>query len=239
MAGDLYDFHSHILPGMDDGYRDEESAIRALKLSYDQGVRHMLATPHYYPEETVEQFLQRREQAYGRLREAMEEDGGPFPEICLGAEVAYYPNISFSEELHRLCIGKSNYLLLELPMRSWGIEVFRDVQIICNTGEIIPILAHIDRYIPIQKQNTFQKMLTLELQLQMGTEFILDRKTRRLARRILKENPAFLLGSDCHNLEDRMPNFGEMLALLRKRHLDFAVRQAMALSEEIWSEAVD
>lgn len=238
MAGDLYDFHSHILPGMDDGYRDPESAIQALKSSYAQGVRYMVATPHYYPEEPVDHFLQRREAAYARLKEAMEKDGGPFPEICLGAEVAYYPNISFLEDLHRLCIGNSCYLLLELPMRTWGAEVLRDVQNICNTGEISLILAHIDRYLPEQNKTAARKMFSLEPLLQMNAEFVLERRTRRIARRMLQENPAFLLGTDCHNLDDRKPNLGDARELLRSKRLEWAVCRAMELSEEIWNDAV-
>lgn len=237
MARDLYDFHSHILPGMDDGYDCAESAIEALKISYDQGVRHMVATPHYYSDESVDSFLERRQRAMDTLQAAMDKDGGPFPEICLGAEVAYYPNICFSEELQKLCIGKSNYLLLEPPFRMWGIEVLRDVQSICNAGEIVPILAHIERYIPIQNKRIAQQMLALELRLQMNAEFILERKTRRFAKRMLKENPAFLLGSDCHNLTDRTPQLGQALDTLRGGTMEHALRQAMELSEEIWEQA--
>ncbi len=238
MVGNLYDFHSHILPGMDDGYPDTESAIQALKLSYAQGVRYIVATPHYYCEEPVERFLRRRNDAMARLTDAMEKDGGPFPEICPGAEVAYYPNISFSEELRRLCIGNSDYLLLELPVRTWGIEVFRDVRSICNAGEITPILAHIDRYIPIQSKEMMAQMLRLELRLQLGAESVLERRSRRVAKKLIRENPAILLGSDCHNLEDRPPNMGDAVDLLCKKRLAYVVAHSMALSKEIWNEAV-
>ncbi len=238
MVGNLYDFHSHILPGVDDGYPDPESAIQALKSSYAQGVRHMVATPHCYFEEPIDAFLQRRNEGYARLKEAMEKDGGPFPELCLGAEVAYYPNISFLEELDRLCIGNSNYLLLELPFRTWGVEVLRDVKNICNAGTVAPILAHFERYISFQKKETIRKMMDQDLLLQMNAEFILERKSRRVARRILRENPAFLLGTDCHNLDDRQPRLGEAVQVLRSHSMDPEIRQYLDLSEEIWSEAV-
>jgi protein-tyrosine phosphatase len=79
MTGALYDFHSHILPGMDDGYQDPQSALQALKVSYAQGVRYVVATPHYYAEEPVDSFLQRRAEAMQRLQDAMKQDGGAFP----------------------------------------------------------------------------------------------------------------------------------------------------------------
>ena len=239
MVGNLYDFHSHILPGMDDGYRSAADSIRALKLSYEQGVRYMVATPHYYADESVEQFLERRQQAMEQLEKAMEEDGGPFPQLCLGAEVAYYPNISFLKELPRLCIGNSRFLLLELPFSHWGVEVLRDLQIIHNAGEVTPILAHFERYVSVRNKRAVQKMLELDLPLQMNAEFILARKTRRFAKRALEENPACLLGSDCHNLTDRQPNLGPALECLRTPALENAVRRTMDLGEQLWTLAVD
>lgn len=238
MVGNLYDFHCHILPGVDDGYQTAAESIQALKRSYSQGVRYMVATPHYYADEPVDRFLQRRQAAMEQLKVAMEEDGGPFPEICLGAEVAYYPNISRLEEMHKLCIGNSDYLLLELPYCAWGVEVLRDVQSICNAGEVIPILAHIERYLPLQNKRTVAKVLSQDLHLQLSAEFIRSRRTRRFAKRMLKENPAFLLGSDCHNLTDRQPDIGPALECLRGAAMERAVAQAMDLSEEIWSLAV-
>ena len=171
--------------------------------------------------------------------EAMEKDGGRFPKICLGAEVAYYPNISYLEELDRLCIGKSGYLLLELPFRQWGMEVVRDVQNICNAGQVNLILAHIERYLPYLRSGNAAQMLRLELQMQMDTQFITDRKTRRLARRILKDNPPFLLGTDCHDLTDRKPDMGQAVELLQKRAMEQELLEAMAISEAIWKEAAD
>lgn len=238
MAGDLYDFHSHILPGMDDGYEDVESAIASLKLSYDQGVRYVVATPHYYADEPVESFLKRRQKAMDQLSLAMEKDGGPFPQICLGAEVAYYANISVSDELGKLCIGNSGYLLLELPCRTWGIEVFRDVQNICNIGEITPILAHVERSLLLQSRQVAERMLALDLHLQINAEFILERRTRRYAKRILRENPALLLGTDCHNLTDRKPELASALDLLRGDSLEEAIWQSLELSKEIWKQSV-
>lgn len=238
MVGDLYDFHSHILPGVDDGYPDVESAICALKLSYAQGVRYMVATPHYYYEESVESFLQRRDEGYARLKQAMEQDGGPFPELCLGAEVAYYPNISYMEGLERLCIGQSNYLLLEMPFRSWGIEVLRDIQNICNMGEVVPVLAHIERYIHLLNKKSARQILDMNLRMQMNGEFVLAKRSRRLARRILKESPAFLLGTDCHNLKDRKPELGDAVQVLRNHGMEPEVRRSLELSQALWSEAV-
>lgn len=44
----LLDIHSHVLPGVDDGAKDLEESIELLKMMRQQGITHVLATPHFY-----------------------------------------------------------------------------------------------------------------------------------------------------------------------------------------------
>lgn len=69
----ICDLHCHVFPGMDDGCRSVEEAIRVMEESTRQGVGVMMATPHYYPGETVESFLSRRHAAYSQLNEKIKE----------------------------------------------------------------------------------------------------------------------------------------------------------------------
>lgn len=43
----IIDIHAHILPGIDDGSRDWDESRRMLEESYRQGIRYIIATPHY------------------------------------------------------------------------------------------------------------------------------------------------------------------------------------------------
>ncbi|MCD8010975.1 MAG: hypothetical protein LUF34_09435 [Lachnospiraceae bacterium] len=99
----MIDFHSHILPGLDDGSSSIEESIEMLRLSARKGVKTMVATPHFYAQkEAPEHFLERRRQSWARLAPRLPEEA---PEIYLGAEVYYYTRISNTENLSRLCIG--------------------------------------------------------------------------------------------------------------------------------------
>ena len=44
----VIDFHSHILPGIDDGSRNVETSIGMLRMCREHGVDIMVATPHFY-----------------------------------------------------------------------------------------------------------------------------------------------------------------------------------------------
>ena len=46
----MIDIHAHILPGVDDGPSDWEETERLLELAGEQGIHHIIATPHYTEE---------------------------------------------------------------------------------------------------------------------------------------------------------------------------------------------
>ena len=45
----MIDFHSHVLPGMDDGSASLEESIAMLRMEAEQGITQVVATPHFYP----------------------------------------------------------------------------------------------------------------------------------------------------------------------------------------------
>ena len=44
----MIDFHSHVLPGIDDGSSCVEESLDMLRIAKSQGVIKMLATTHFY-----------------------------------------------------------------------------------------------------------------------------------------------------------------------------------------------
>ena len=44
----MIDFHTHILPGIDDGAKDVSVSAAMLETEKEQGVNEIVLTPHYY-----------------------------------------------------------------------------------------------------------------------------------------------------------------------------------------------
>ena len=44
----MIDFHTHILPGIDDGAKDVSVSAAMLEMEKEQGVNEIVLTPHYY-----------------------------------------------------------------------------------------------------------------------------------------------------------------------------------------------
>lgn len=167
----MIDFHSHILPGMDDGSQTVEESLTLLEMLRAQGVDTVAATPHFYAREnSPEVFLRRRGEAWERLNARLTPGG---PQVLLGAEVRYYRGISRLEELHRLCLSGTHVLLLEMPFSPWSSGILEELEDLLRE-DITVVLAHIERYLPDQPHELWPRLRHMGALFQCNASFFLD-----------------------------------------------------------------
>ncbi len=208
----MIDFHSHVLPGMDDGSRDEQESLKLLALLKKQGADTVAATSHFYIDRrSPASFLRKREESWERLKAVLPPDA---PRILLGAEVLFFPGISRLEEIADLCLEGTDLLLLEMPFMTWSEAMIREVKELAHSGRVTVLLAHIDRYYARQRRSVWDEFLDSDILIQANADFFLGRWTRRRALRLLEEGTIHLLGSDCHNLSDRRPRLDEARSVI-------------------------
>ena len=226
------DFHSHILPGVDDGSRSVEESLEMLRAEARQGIGTVVATPHFYANhDTPERFLRRRAAAWEMLQTAMAQEAG-LPEVILGAEVYYFSGISDSDQLHRLTTGQKRYIMLEMPTVPWTQNMYQEMENIYTKHGITPIIAHIDRYIsPLRYRQILERLENLPVLVQANSAFFLRPTTAPLALRMLKEKRIHLLGSDCHNCSTRKPELGRAIEKIEK-HLGASALEHLRFYEE-------
>ena len=231
---DIVDFHSHVLPGIDDGSASLEESIAMLRMAAEQRVGRVVATPHFYPRhDTPERFLARREAAEIRLREEMERHTG-LPQLSVGAEVYYFSGISDCDALLQLTIDKKHCIMLEMKSSPWDTYAFREVEGISSKLGLTPMIAHVDRYIaPFKTYGIPQKLQELPVLVQANASFFLNRATRSMAFRMLKKGQIHLLGSDCHDLERRPPRLGDAIELIRTHGCSHELQRMESLGSEI------
>ena len=203
----MIDLHTHILPGMDDGAGDVETSVAMLRAQQKQGVTGVALTPHFYrDEERPERFFTRRKEAWKRLLEELDRNDEEVPSLALGAEVSWVPGLNRWEDLRRYCIGYSPYLLLELPDSQWRSGMLDELYDLAGGGEVIPVLAHLERYFHSQKPDHLEQLLRMGVPIQISAEPMLHTLERMRLVRKIRGNPNCLLISDCHNLTGRPPN---------------------------------
>ncbi len=211
----MIDFHSHILPQIDDGSSGVKESLEMLEELSLQGVDTVVSTSHFYAtQRSPQEFLARRERAFEQLKARLPENA---PRILLGAEVLYFPGMSRMDELSTLCIEGTNILLLEMPFRPWSEHMIREVHDLARSGRYTLMMAHIERYYDDQPVSVWDDLLGEGVLMQSNADFFLPFFAGRKALRLLREDRIHLLGTDCHNMTSRPPQMDEALRVIRRR----------------------
>ena len=230
----VIDFHTHILPEIDDGSDSLEESIALLKMEAEQGIRFVIATPHFYAHrDTPEKFLERRNIAERRLRDEMRNYEG-LPDITIGAEVYFFPGMSGSKVLQELTIRNTRCILIEMPPPPWTEQMYQELQAVYDRQGLIPIIAHVDRYIgPFRTHNIPKRLEELPVYVQANASFFIRKETSRMARKMLQEGKIHLLGSDCHNMDSRKPNLENALQVILDKMGKKAIRKIKLYEREV------
>ena len=226
-ADGMIDFHSHILPGMDDGAENVNESLKMLRMSKAQGVDGLVATPHFYPEkEKPDSFLARRKKSLTALAGAYTRD---LPDLYLGAEVAYFTGIGRCETLKSLCIVGTRVILIEMPFCEWSESVIHDLYGVSEKLGLLPVVAHIERYIGFQSHDIIYRLTNHGIRIQANASYFCDRKTRRKALKMLGSGDIHIIGSDCHNLTSRHPNLGSCMEEIKTKTSEILLSSAVSL----------
>jgi len=232
----MIDFHSHILPDMDDGSKSVGEATDMLKFSFKMGIDTIVSTSHYYADcDTISSFLVRRNEKQQLLIHNL-EGIIETPKIVMGAEVAFFSGMSREKEIARLCIDSTKYMLIEMPFSEWSSLTINEVKSLITNRGITPILAHIERYLTYQKKNgKIAELLNLGVILQINSEALINCPYKRDILKMIDKNQIHLLGSDCHNMSNRKPNLDlAFKAITRKlgnstlKNIDFYGRRILS-----------
>lgn len=233
----MLDFHTHILPRIDDGSHSMEETEALLKEERAQGVDKLVFTPHFYASEMSKtSFFTKRDTAYQEVVEKLsvcEE----FDKLYLGAEVYYFPGMSKADMLDDLCIQGTRVILIEMPFVQWTDEMYQELKYIVDKRKLTVVLAHVERYVDFQRRKkVFEMVLDLPLYVQMNGGAIINKKKRKFAFKYLKKGNLIILGSDTHNMSVRKPNLEEARTLIADKFGEDKIQEIDAYSDKVFEE---
>ncbi len=231
----LYDFHSHILPGIDDGAQNVEMSLKMLEAQKNSGVMRIVATPHFYlSEQGVSEFCEKRSEAFGRLSERLTDSD---PEIICGAEVLYTQSLA-EQDLRKLCIQGTDYMMIELPYQKLSKNFIRSFKTFCNeiSHEITPILAHAERYLSFTDADSIYEIIDSDILVQINCgSFKSFSPSMRFITELIRNRGVHLIGTDCHNLSSRKPNMDSAKKFIEKKFSRDVFGYFMYNAERIYS----
>ncbi len=231
---EIIDFHSHILPGTDDGAKNLETSLKMLFLMSDQNVDKVVSTSHYYnDDEDINTFLKRRSEALFALESHIKEHDLYTPEIIPAAEVGLYPEMNREEKLSELCVGDTKNILVEMPYSNWTDWMFNELYSLSLKG-YTPIIAHLERYFDMVPFKTInENLLPLDVLVQCNTDAFLNYKGKRFVKKLIKRGNLTVIGTDCHNLTTRAPNMNKALEYISKKFGDELIAVLMSNASEL------
>lgn len=231
----MIDFHTHIIPGVDDGSKNSQMSVEMLQSLKNEGVTDVVLSPHFYASQnSVEKFLARRSVGLEHLQAAVLGLDAPIGlRLHLGAEILFMDSLDKVEDIGAMAIGGTDYILLEMPFAKWTNRNLDTVYKVCCDGLKV-IIAHFERYLGFGNGNKeLDELQRMGCILQMNSEDFNGFFARRKSVRFFETGRASLLGSDCHNLESRPPKIKHAYDAIGEKLGQGAVDRIISLGREI------
>lgn len=232
----IFDIHSHIVPGVDDGVQSVEEALAVLNLAEKNGIGAVVATPHFYAD--THKFSEYDRQ----VNEAFEDVRSAYKgriELYKGYEVKFFKGISQAGYIKNMTLNGSEFLLLELRYsKAITDDVIKEIEDIYYNFRITPIMAHIERY---HAYPGFQKILSLiDSGIAMAhvnaSSFFNEYKSSAVD--LLSEGWASVIATDMHSPDSRPPKIKDAILYYHKMFGDKHLQRLSENNNRLYNQIV-
>jgi protein-tyrosine phosphatase len=203
----LIDMHTHILPQVDDGASSMEDTMQMLKMAKEQGIRTIIATPHYGADMKEKSTIELKEIISKVQIEAAVID--PDMKLLMGNEL-YYSDSSLEEVKagKALTLAGSRYVLIEFSVAVKYKTIYQGLRQFTLAG-YAPVLAHVERYrCLMEEESRILELIELGVYIQMNSSSLegsLFSKSLAQHKRLIKNRWVHMIATDCHNSTSRAP----------------------------------
>jgi len=210
------DIHNHILPYIDDGARDIACALDMLKIAEAQGIKEIIATPHYI-QGVTNYNSQDIYQSYHQVAELIAKNNLDI-KIHVGNEIFLdIDSIKNLADKKCLTLANSDYILIELSNR-WNNTVIDNILYELKIKGYKVVLAHIERYdYFIEHPNILRSYIIEEgVYCQVNADSITckDRKKRKYIKKLIERNYVHFVATDAHSCNRRGPYLKEAYSIV-------------------------
>lgn len=216
----MIDMHCHILPGVDDGAKDEETSLNMLKIAQEENIKKIIATPHYYKgyyenkwEDTIKNV---------KILNNLAKSSNINIELLPGVEVlADQHTVDLYNEGIIRGLNDTKYLLIEFPLMKMPKDALDIVYEIKLLG-VMPVVAHPERYISfINDPTMINDFIDEGCLFQTNTSSItglFGKHVKKLAERFIESGIPSFIATDAHTTGGRSPRFSEAFGILNKKN---------------------
>ena len=214
----MIDFHTHILPNIDDGSRSIDETFNLIKEAKEVGFDGIILTSHY-----IENFYETDVPERDVWVKAISENlgvKGIDTDLYLANEIYISENMmGLLEQRKASTINNSCYVLFELPLNEEPLNLY-DVIYSLQENKLIPVLAHPERYSFVQKEpELIYDLIEKGCLMQANYGSIIGQygvKAEYIVKKFLENNMIHFLGSDVHRQNSIYPKIPFALEKIRE-----------------------
>lgn len=215
----MIDFHTHILPNLDDGSQSIEETFNLIKEAEKAGFDKIISTSHYM-ENYYETENREREFWIDSLSQQFPSQNINV-KLYIGNEIYITENIiELLKEGKASTINNTSYVLFEMPFNTEPMNLY-DVIYEMLKNKLVPILAHPERYRYVQKDpSSISDLIEKGVLMQSNYGSIIGQYGKRekiLVMEFLKNHMIHFLGSDVHKQGTIYPKIPKIIKDLKDK----------------------
>jgi protein-tyrosine phosphatase len=235
----LIDIHCHLLDGIDDGAKTFEESVEMARLAYDDGIRHIIATPHFCKAFMTETSLQL--QKIELLQRELDRIGiaitvHPGSEVRL--ESAAYVYDHANQDRFFYLDSARRFVLLEQCWGGYSADTEQVMKWFLDQGTT-PIIPHPERH-PFFRDNPdlLTNLISLGAWTQVTADSLIGKngiEAEAFGRWLIENDYVHTVATDAHST-DRRPNLSDGIRVVREIAGEERVQQILARINSILSD---
>lgn len=215
----LIDIHNHCLPNVDDGADSIEETLEILRSEYEQGIRDVIATPHYKKPGRGRTKKEIR-QVISSIQDALRKEHIDI-HLHIGCELFYSSRcIEYLQKDIVATLADSKYVLVEFYPDEDYRKIREGIYELVAAG-YRPILAHVERYDSLASIDKVIEVIELGASIQVNADAVLGKEGIRVAwyvHKLLKNHLVHFVATDAHDSKKRKPRLLECEKSLEKKY---------------------
>ena len=214
----MIDFHTHIIPNIDDGSRSVEETFNLIKEAKEAGFEGIILTSHYI-ENYYETDAPERDVWVKAISDSLKAKGIE-TNLYLGNEIYISENImDLLINRKASTINNTSYVLFEMPLNAEPMNLY-DVIYSLQENKLVPVLAHPERYSFVQKEpELVYDLIQKGVLMQANYGSILGQygeNAKMIVKKFLENDMIHFLGSDVHRQNSIYKKIPQALEEIRK-----------------------
>ncbi len=214
----MVDFHSHILPYLDDGAQNMGQSLEMARMAVQSGVTTILATPHANQRGRFENYIgPELQETYEAFVAALAREQLPL-EVVPAMEIFATRDVVKRIRRGMLCgIAASEHYLIEFPFDARQHDIDAILDDMLQHG-YTPLIAHPERYRCVKDNIQVireWRFMGCKIQLNQGSVFGgFGETSRQVAQWMLDADVVDVIGSDAHGTHHRTTDMASIAEYL-------------------------